>query len=200
MPELTPSATVSRETYAKLTAFAQLLATWNPTVNLVAPSSLPHLWSRHIDESLSLIPFLNSSDRAVDLGSGAGFPGLVLSIALGIDYVLVESDHRKASFLREAIRLTAAPAKVHIGRVEEFRSDMFDVVTARAFAPLPRLISVSRHLLDQGSRYVLLKSGDIAAEIEDARRLHRFSAMSHPSTVDSRSAVVEIHLTPGQPE
>ena len=199
MPKLTPSVDVSRETKARLTAFAELLATWNSTVNLVAPSSLPHLWSRHIDDSLSLMPFLKPSDRAVDLGSGAGFPGLVLSIALGIDYVLIESDHRKASFLREAIRLTAAPAKVHIGRVEDFRSNMFDVVTARAFAPLSRLISVSRHLLDQSSRYVLLKSGDIAAEIEDARRLHHFSALSHSSPVDPRSAILEIDLAPEQP-
>jgi len=164
---------VPPETGARLTAFVELLSQWNSTVNLIAPSSLEHVWSRHVDDSLRLAPFMTGSRRAADLGSGAGFPGLVLSIVTGAEYVLIESDHRKASFLREAIRLTAAAAKVHVGRVEDFRARTFDVVTARAFAPLSRLISVSRHLLEPGARYLLLKNDGNGAEIEDARRLHR---------------------------
>lgn len=163
------------ETRARLTAFVELLSQWNSTVNLIAPSSLEHVWSRHVDDSLRLAPFMTGSRRAADLGSGAGFPGLVLSIVTGAEYVLIESDHRKASFLREAIRLTAAAAKVHVGRVEDFRVQTFDVVTARAFAPLSRLISVSRHLLEPGARYLLLKNDGDGAEIEDARRLHRLT-------------------------
>jgi len=169
------SLDVSCETNARLNAFVDLLSQWNSTVNLIAPSSLAHVWSRHIHDSLRLTPFMTGSRRAADLGSGAGFPGLVLSIVTGAEYVLIESDHRKASFLREAIRLTAATATVHVGRAEDFRTRTFDVVTARAFAPLSRLISVSRHLLEPGARYLLLKNEGNGTEIEDARRLHRFS-------------------------
>ena len=181
---------VSCETRARLTAFVELLTKWNATVNLIAPSSLAQVWVRHIDDSLRLAPYMTGVPRAADLGSGAGFPGLVLSIATGTEYLLIESDHRKASFLREAIRLTAAPASVHIGRVEHFHAETFDVVTCRAFAPLSHLVSLSRHLLKPMGRYLLLKNDDGGTEIEDARRLHRFSRLHN------HDGVLEIGLPP----
>lgn len=185
-------STVSRETSARLTAFVELLTKWNATVNLIAPSSLAQVWARHIDDSLRLAPFMAGMPRAADLGSGAGFPGLVLSIVTGTEYLLIESDHRKASFLREAIRLTAAPATIHIGRVEHFHAETFDVVTCRAFAPLSHLVSLSRHLLKPMGRYLLLKNDGGATEIEDARRLHRFSCFH------DHGGVLEISLPPEQ--
>ncbi len=192
MPDVTQvsgSSSVSRETLERLTAFAKLLTEWNKTINLVAPSTLAQLWARHIDDSLKLMPYLADSEHGVDLGSGAGFPGLILSIASGIPYTLIEADHRKASFLREAIRLTNAPAKVHVGRVEEFSLATFSLITARAFAPLSQLLSISRHLLGPGSRYLLLKSGNLENELATAAEFHCFSALQHPE-----AGVLEISL------
>jgi 16S rRNA (guanine527-N7)-methyltransferase len=111
---------VSRETEARLSAYADLLRAWNRRINLISRADESNLWVRHIEDSLqlaSLIP--RDCDRAIDLGSGAGFPGLVLSIATGIHFHLVESDQRKAAFLREAARVTGAPVAVHATRAED---------------------------------------------------------------------------------
>ncbi|MBV8397238.1 MAG: class I SAM-dependent methyltransferase, partial [Acetobacteraceae bacterium] len=108
-----------RETRDRLEAFAALLARWNHRINLVSPRDLPHLWERHIADSLQLIDLLDPPRTCgIDIGSGAGFPGLILAIATGIPFHLIEADQRKASFLREAARVTAAPARVYAVRAE----------------------------------------------------------------------------------
>src|SRR5215510_4908691 len=136
---LTP---VSRETLARLDVFAETLLTWNARTNQIAPSTVPHLWTRHISDSLQLLDLAPAARVWVDLGSGAGFPGLVIACALAdspnAKVHLVESNAKKAAFLREAARLTRAPAVVHAERIERF-VEVFegraDVVTARALAP-----------------------------------------------------------------
>ena len=148
---LTP---VSRETSQRLDRFAELLLTWQRTTNLIAPSTIPHLWTRHIADSLQLLEFAPDARVWIDLGSGGGLPGLVVACALagepGASVHLVESNAKKAAFLREAQRVTGSPAIVHAERIEDF-AERFegkaDVVTARALAPLNLLLDQSFPLL-----------------------------------------------------
>jgi len=189
---------VSRETLERLQALADLVLQWNNTVNLVSPSTIPQLWTRHIVDSLRLAPYLTRFETVADLGSGAGFPGLVISIALDISVVLIEADRRKASFLREAIRLTNSSARIHVGRIEDYTGPKFDTLTARAFLPLERLITISRHLLATNGRYLLLKGADALNEVDHAALTHCFSAKLHASA-PLAGGVLEIHPTAGQP-
>ncbi|HYZ49196.1 MAG TPA: 16S rRNA (guanine(527)-N(7))-methyltransferase RsmG, partial [Sphingomonas sp.] len=148
---LTP---VSRETSARLDRFVELLLTWQRTTNLIAPSTAPHLWTRHVADSLQLLDLAPDARVWIDLGSGAGFPGLVLACALADRprsmVHLVESNAKKAAFLREATRVTAAPVSIHAKRLEnivESFPDSVDAVTARALAPLRLLLDQSFPLL-----------------------------------------------------
>lgn len=183
---------VSRETVERLEILVRLLKQWNPTVNLVSPDSMSDAWQRHVLDSLRLLPFILDAKRPVDLGSGAGFPGLVLAIATAIEYTLVESDQRKASFLREAVRLTKAPVTLHVGRVEGLGAFEFDLITARGFAPLPRLLAASRHLLAPEGRYLLLKGPTIHEELSAARELFAFTAAIMPEPRPQPGCIVAI--------
>jgi len=146
MSILTPDAfaetlNVSRETLDRLRAYVDLLASWNPRINLVSAASLVDVWRRHILDSGQLIRHIDPSSRVlVDLGSGAGLPALILGI-LGVPEVhLIEVDQRKAAFLREAARVTKTSATVHATRIESVTPFAADVVTARALAPLAQLL------------------------------------------------------------
>src|SRR5262249_30193274 len=109
---------VSRETRGLLDRFAALLLRWNRTVNLISRADEPHIWARHIADSLQLLPLLNPMpDRGVDLGSGGGFPGLILAIASGMHFDLIEADRRKSAFLHEAARITRASVRIHTLRI-----------------------------------------------------------------------------------
>jgi 16S rRNA (guanine527-N7)-methyltransferase len=137
-----PRTPVSRETESRLDRYLDLLVTWQAKTNLVAPSTLPHLWTRHVADSLQLLSLAPTARIWVDLGSGGGFPGVVLASALadtpGAMVHLVERNAKKAAFLREAIRITSAPAIVHlagIGDIVESIEGRVDCVTARALAP-----------------------------------------------------------------
>src|SRR5262245_20557620 len=141
---LTP---VSRETEARLDRYLDLLRQWQAKTNLVAPSTLPHLWTRHVADSLQLLTLAPSAKTWVDLGSGGGFPGVVLACALvatpGSAVHLVERNAKKAAFLREALRITSAPGIVHLDEIEDIVDSIagpIDCVTARALAPLHQLI------------------------------------------------------------
>ena len=149
--ELTP---VSRETLKRLDAFVDVLLLWQRTTNLVAASTLDRLWTRHIADSLQLVPLAPAARVWVDFGSGGGFPGMPIACALagqpGAKVHLVESNGKKAAFLREAVRITGVPAEVHQMRVEDYGDssiESVDVVTARALAPLTMLCDpgVSSH-------------------------------------------------------
>lgn len=132
----------------KLRAFADLVLKWSPKINLVSKADLNHVWDRHIQDSLRLLPYLPKNlDRAIDLGSGGGFPGMVLCIASGIPFEMIESDSRKAAFLMEAARQTGAPAKIHNCRIEAARVEPATLITARALAPLDKLLGLAAPLL-----------------------------------------------------
>lgn len=163
---------VSRETLLRLQVFADLLVRWQRRINIVAPSTLPQLWRRHILDSAQLLPLLPpGARRLVDLGSGGGFPGLVLAI-LGMPEVhLVEADRRKAAFLREAARVSAAAGvRVHPKRIEELQPFPVDVVTARALAPLPRLLRLAEPFLAAGAIGVFPKGAEVDTELTEALR------------------------------
>ncbi len=178
---------VSRETRDRLTAYEAVLRKWQPKINLVGPSTLPDLWRRHFLDSAQLLPLLPEGARVlVDLGSGAGFPGLVLAI-LGVPEVhLVESDSRKAAFLREAARVAGVSVTVHNKRIETVTGIAADVVTARALAPLSDLLSWSFPFLGARGTGLFLKGQTLDDELTAAAkswtlRCERFDSRSDPT-------------------
>jgi 16S rRNA (guanine527-N7)-methyltransferase len=182
---LTP---VSRETQARLDAYVDLLVQWQAKTNLVASSTLPHLWTRHISDSLQLLALAPSAKVWVDLGSGGGFPGVVLGCALadtpGAMVHLVERNAKKAAFLREALRITGAAGKVHladIGDSVDSFSGPVDCVTARAVAPLHQLLGFAEPLVRKGATALFLKGQDVEAELTEATKYWSITPRCHPS-------------------
>jgi len=172
--ELVP---VSRETEARLDRYIALLLEWQAKTNLVAPSTLPHIWTRHIADSLQLVAIAPTAKRWVDLGSGGGFPGIVVACALagmpGAVVHLVERNAKKAAFLREAVRVTASPGVVHlteIGDTVDRITGSVDCVTARALAPLHQLIGFAEPLVRNGAKALFLKGQDVESELTEATR------------------------------
>jgi 16S rRNA (guanine527-N7)-methyltransferase len=190
---------VSRETERRLDRFVELLLRWQQKINLIAPSTIPTLWTRHIADSLQLLPLAPKARRWVDLGSGAGFPGLVIACALaqtpGAAVHLVESNAKKAAFLREAARLTGAPALVHAVRIEDFVPgfrEPVDAVSARAIAPLERLLHWAYPLVKTGAQALFLKGRDVEVELTKASKYWKIDAELVPSKTDSQSRIVVI--------
>jgi 16S rRNA (guanine527-N7)-methyltransferase len=193
---LTP---VSRETEARLDRFIDLLGQWQTKTNLVAPSTLPHLWTRHIADSLQLLDLAPSARIWVDLGSGGGFPGVVLACALAetpdATIHLVERNAKKAAFLREAIRVTASPGIVHlsdIGNIGDRFGARIDCVTARALAPLHQLIAFAEPLSKKGAKALFLKGQDVDAELTEATKCWTISPRLHSSRTGGGGWIVEL--------
>jgi len=197
---------VSRETLDRLTAFVALVEKWQGATNLIAPGTLPDIWRRHIADSAQLVPLFSDARVWLDLGSGAGFPGLVVAIIAaeqGGHVHLVESDTRKAAFLRQAVRSTAAPATVHQGRIEavlaDWRTDI-DLVTARALAPLPRLLDLVAPVVPLGVHAAFLKGREYRREIAEASKSWEFDLVKHKSRIEDDAVILDItHLKPKQP-
>jgi 16S rRNA (guanine527-N7)-methyltransferase len=185
--------TLSPETELRLKIFATVLADWNHRINLVSRGDRDKIWSRHIADSLQLMPLMPSGlTAAVDLGSGAGFPGLVLAIATGCFFTLIESDHRKAAFLTEAARLTAAPVRVLASRIEETRLTPVRLVTARALAPLPELLALARPFLAADGFCLFLKGKKARDELTAAARQWHMRVERLPSRTDPHASVLRI--------
>lgn len=191
---------VSRETLARLDAFVALLKKWNPSKNLVAASTLPEVWTRHVADSLQLLPYLGGARMIVDLGSGGGFPGIPLAIAAsdipGFCVHSIESKQGKVAFQREAARITQAPVTVHAARIEEvvahWEGPKVDLVVARALAPLDDLLRLAHPLLKTGARALLLKGQDVASELTQAAKSWRLDVELIPSLTDPRGAIARI--------
>lgn len=177
---------VSRETLERLEAYLALLIRWQKAINLVSKATLGDPWRRHMLDSAQLLPHLPRRPcRVVDLGSGAGFPGLVLSILGAGEIHLIESDSRKCAFLREAIRITQAVAILHEGRIETTPKILADVATARALAPLGELLAYSERHLAPGGVCLFLKGRGVEEELTRARkewkmRIERFPNGAEP--------------------
>jgi 16S rRNA (guanine527-N7)-methyltransferase len=193
---LTP---VSRETEARLDRYVALLLEWQAKTNLVAPSTLPNLWTRHISDSLQLLSLAPSAKAWIDLGSGGGFPGVVLACALAetpcATVHLVERIAKKAAFLREAMRVTGSPGAVHladIGDTVERFAQPIDCVTARAVAPLHQLVGFAEPLVKRGAKALFLKGQDVEAELTEATKYWKIEPKLHSSRTGGQGWIVEL--------
>ena len=200
---------VSRETAARLGIYEAELVKWNAKINLVSPKSLEDRWRRHFWDSAQLLPHLPPPPphrplRILDLGSGAGFPGLVLAILGAGKLTLVDSDQRKTLFLQQVALKTATEVTVLCRRIEAGDPVPADVVTARALAPLPRLLELAVPHLRAGAanpegalcppRALFLKGRGADQELTDSAGTWQFSAQSHPSATDPSGRILQIEL------
>jgi 16S rRNA (guanine527-N7)-methyltransferase len=193
---LTP---VSRETEERLSKFVELLLLWQGKFNLVADSTLPLIWTRHISDSLQLIALAPEARVWVDFGAGAGFPGIPIACALsdkpGATVHLVESVGKKANFLREAVAQLGLPAQVHQERAEKFGetcAEAVQVVTARAVAPLKILCDQAFPLMSKGTLGLFPKGQDVAAELTDAAKYWSIETSLVPSVTNPASSIVVV--------
>ena len=191
---------VPRETVEKLELYADLLRQWQRAVNLVAPSTLDDVWHRHFTDCAQLINHAPNAEIWVDLGSGAGFPGLVIAIILANheNHVvhLIESNGRKCAFLSEVARKTGAPVKVHEGRIEDIarggRIGPADVVTSRALAPLTLLLRLADGFCSERTLGLFLKGQGVRQEIDEALSRWRFEFDCAPSRTSGEGMIVEV--------
>ena len=188
---------VSRETEARLGAFAALIEKWTQKINLIAPSTRDQLWERHIQDSAQLFNLRENASKWADLGSGAGLPGLVVAIiasdkAPNMRVTLVESDKRKAAFCRAAIRELGLSATVISERLEAAKPQVAEVVSARALAPLPILLGYAERHLAPGGIALFLKGAEHKAEINDALASWRFSVEKVPSATNPRGVILKV--------
>ena len=186
---------VSRETLARLERHAALLTKWQKRINLVGRESLRDLWRRHMLDSAQLVPLLPERTRSVaDIGSGAGFPGLVLAI-MGVPEVhLIEADARKCAFLGEAVRVTetAASIRIHRGRVEDLDPWPVDVVVARAVAPLTRLLDYAEPFLRGGTVCLFPKGAGVEEELTRSRETWTMTVERFPSASDPLGTILRL--------
>jgi 16S rRNA (guanine527-N7)-methyltransferase len=182
---------VSRETLARFEAYAELLLRWSPRINLVGRDTLADLWRRHMLDSAQLRPFVpETAQSLIDLGSGAGFPGLVLAI-LGVAGVeLVEADARKAAFLREVSRITVADVAIRPSRIAAVAPHPVDVVTARALARLDRLLDLARPFVGPASLCLFPKGARWREELTVARKAWTMTVSMRDSIADPRGVVL----------
>lgn len=185
---------VSRETLDRLRAYEALVAKWTPVINLVSKNTVGDIWQRHIMDSLQLSGLVqHDAQKIADFGSGAGFPGAILAIALpDRNITLVESDKRKATFLRTAMRELDLKANVLDERVEAIDPLGADLITARALAPLSDLLNMSSIHSATGTKCLFLKGRTFAAEISEAKTKWKFDVVAHPSLTDNESRILEI--------
>ena len=192
--KLTP---VSRETLRRLETYVDLLLHWQQKTNLIAPSTIPTIWTRHVSDSLQLLDLAPDAKVWVDFGSGGGFPAVPIACALaerpGAIVHLVESNGKKAAFLREVIRATGAPAQVHADRVEKYTLgpvNSVDVVSARALAPLKVLCDQASSLIQRGAIGLFPKGLDVAAELTEAAKYWKIDATTVASKTSLEGCIV----------
>lgn len=187
---------VSRETFEKLKVYQKTLETWQKRLNLISSSTLPNVWERHFEDSLQLLPYLpTSKSKLVDLGSGAGFPGLVLAITRPnfLNVTLIESDLKKCVFLENVSRETNTPVTILNERIETLKNSLkFDIIIARGLASLSLLIEYAIPLMNMDSVCLFLKGKEFESEIEDSQKRWDFNLELFPSLTDSRGRILRI--------
>ena len=195
---------VSRETFESVVAFEALFRKWAGRINLVAPSTLDDVWQRHILDSAQLGRLAPDARKWLDIGSGGGFPGAIVALMLkdrpsaSID--LVESNGKKAAFLRTALGELGAPARVHVRRIEETYGVIRDpeILTARALAPLGKLFGLTEPWLTAGTTALFHKGREYLSEIKESSAAWNFDLVKHPSLIDGDSVILEVrNLTRG---
>jgi len=192
--KLTP---VSRETLGRLETYVQLLLQWQKTTNLISPATIPYVWTRHVADSLQLVDLVPDANVWVDLGSGGGFPAIPVACVLagrpGAVVHMVESNGKKAAFLREAIRVTGTPGQVHMMRIEKYTEtpvNSVDVVSARALAPLKVLCDQAFPLIERGAVGLFPKGLDVAAELTEAAKYWNINATTVASKTSPEGCIV----------
>lgn len=191
---------VSRETYGDLQRYVALLKQWQSRINLISPNTLSEIWDRHITDSAQIFALHPEAEIWLDLGSGGGLPGLVIAIFVkkrGHGWVhLVESNQKKAAFLRFVVQELALPAEVHARRIEDCIDSIGqpDIITARALAPLDALLGYTNLLLKRGAAGLFPKGRDHQEELTEALRNWQFSYKLHPSVTDSKARIVEVRF------
>jgi 16S rRNA (guanine527-N7)-methyltransferase len=192
---------VSRETLARLRTYETLLRTWQKTMNLVGPGTLDHIWLRHFADSAQILQLAPPrAKRWLDLGSGAGFPGLVIAIMVAeqesAHVTLLESDTRKAAFLGEVGRQTGAPVDIYPERIEksatQYKVGPVDVITARGLAPMPRLLELAAPYFSDSTVGLFHKGREAEAELNEARQSWNFWAERCPSQTDKDGQIIVI--------
>lgn len=182
---------VSREAITKLREFQELILKWNKKINLISTSSEGDIWSRHIIDSLQLYKYLQQSNSLVDIGSGAGLPGIVLSIAGIKNTILVESNQKKAAFLLHASTLSSNKIEVVNSRSEDLILEC-DILTARAWANIDNLFKLTRNIIVK-NKYLILKGKTCNMEIDEARKYWNFDWYSYPSITSTEGVVLAIN-------
>lgn len=188
---------VSRETLNRLAGYLQLLERWNLRINLVSPKTITEAWSRHIADSAQLWALSPKVGKWVDLGSGAGFPGLVIAILAAeatpeVEVTLIESDQRKAAFLATVSRSLGVPVTILDVRIERAPPQAAAILSARALAPLESLLGMTEKHRDPAGVALFLKGETVHTELATASKRWRFAHRIHPSLTESRAAIVEI--------
>lgn len=192
--EFREQAGVSRETLARLKAYAGLLIDWNARHNLVAKSTLPDLWQRHMWDSAQLAALIPPEAKTLaDLGSGAGFPGLVLAVLRPeLAVTLHEATTKKCAFLAAAAQHMGLKVAIQNARMEDLPPKVFDVVTARACAPLPQLLDYAYRFTGPNSVCLFLKGQNVGSELTDAHKYWNMKASQTPSLTDPSGAIVSV--------
>ena len=179
----------------QLEVYVATLGKWQPRLNLIGPKTWDDVWDRHVVDSLQCLDHLNAPDEGrgwADIGTGAGFPGVVLALATGIPVRLVEADQRKAAFLLAVKTATGAPVTVVNSRIESLPSAPVDLLFARAFAPLPRLLDWCGPPIDEETTLILHKGRRAQDELDEAGQGFSFEAESFPSIIDSDSVILRL--------
>ena len=184
---------VSRETLARLERYAALLEKWNARINLVGKSTLDDLWRRHMLDSAQLFPLIpDGAKNLVDLGSGAGFPGMVLAIMGAPDVHLIESNRRKCAFLEEVAREVGADVTIHAARIGEIDHFTASVITARALAPLDELLDIAAPFVEKHSILLFLKGKTAKEELTRAQKAWTMRVNEIPSQTDSEGVIISL--------
>ena len=192
------SGSVSRETFDRLIAFEAIFRRWATRINLVAPSTLPDLWARHILDSAQLARINPAAVAWLDIGSGGGFPGAVMALMLkerpGASIDLVESNRKKAAFLQTSLAQFDAPARVYARRIEEAYALVRkpEIVTARALAPLTKLLALAEPWLKEGASGLFHKGREYPSEIRESADAWKYDLVEHKSLVDPDSVILEV--------
>lgn len=185
---------VSRETIEKMEIYISLLQQWNKKINLVSQQGMDQVWKRHVHDSFQLIRYLDSSVKSIaDLGSGGGFPGLILALSTEIPVILIESDKRKTIFLREVLRQTQTQATVLCQRIENVNTISADVVTARALTSLTQLLEFSKNILNKNGYCLFLKGRSVNLEIEEAQKNWKIVYKTFSSQTNADGVIVKIN-------
>jgi 16S rRNA (guanine527-N7)-methyltransferase len=204
-PDRLAGVNVSRESRARLTAYVDLLVKWQRRINLIGPTTVDDVWQRHIADAVQLVSLIKPHVKQIlDLGSGAGIPGLVVAISLmerqPVTVHLVESTKKKSAFLRQAVLLTGAPAIIHDCRIEELVTagpaghvGRIDLVTARALAPLPKLLQLASPWLQAGATGLFHKGANIDRELTESAKYWRITSVRHASLVDPNGCILEVN-------